>query len=110
MSVQSLHKNSAFQVRSLFRSLLRESKNFSDYNFREYARRRTIDGFKEHQHESEERKIQEFIQRGLKDLRSMKRQTVISQFYQSDRLVVEGQEAGKETGNEGGIVRQLDSG
>ncbi|KAK2785182.1 hypothetical protein FQN53_007924 [Emmonsiellopsis sp. PD_33] len=102
--------NSAFQARSLFRSLLRQSRQFAAYNFREYARRRTRDAFREHQHETEERKIQELMQKGLQDLRMMKRQTVISQFYQLDRLVVEGQETGKETGKEGSLMRQKDTG
>ncbi|PGH34798.1 hypothetical protein GX50_02358 [[Emmonsia] crescens] len=64
--------NSAFQARSLFRSLLRQSRQFAAYNFREYARRRTIDAFREHQHVTEERKIQELMQKGLQDLRMMK--------------------------------------
>lgn len=51
---------------------MRQSSQFSNYNFREYARRRTRDAFREHQKESEERKIQEFIQEGLKNLRMMK--------------------------------------
>ncbi|DAA76819.1 TPA_exp: Uncharacterized protein A8136_7048 [Trichophyton benhamiae CBS 112371] len=110
MSVQSVSSNSAFQARSLFRSLLRQANQFSAYNFREYARRRTVDAFREHQHETEERKIQELMQKGLANLQMMKRQTVISQFYQLDRLVVEGQKTGKETGDHGSIVRQNDSG
>ncbi|KAL4821067.1 hypothetical protein BDW67DRAFT_151950 [Aspergillus spinulosporus] len=110
MSVSTLSRDTAFQARSLFRSLLRQSSQFSNYNFREYALRRTKDAFREHQHESEERKIQELIQEGLQNLRMMKRQTVISQFYQLDKLVVEGQKTGKETGQEGGIVRQKDTG
>ena len=36
----------------------------------------------------------------------LQRQTVVSQFFQLDRLVVEGQRTGKQTGDEGGIVRQ----
>lgn len=40
----------------------------------------------------------------------MQRQTVISQFYQLDRLVVEGGKTGKQTGDEGGIARQKDTG
>ena len=43
-------------------------------------------------------------------LTCLQRQTVISQFYQLDRLVVEGGKSGKETGNEAGIVRQKDTG
>ncbi|EFR02560.1 hypothetical protein MGYG_09091 [Nannizzia gypsea CBS 118893] len=72
MSVPSLSNNSAFQARSLFRSLLRQANQFSAYNFREYARRRTIDAFREHQHETEERKIQELMQKGLTNLQMMK--------------------------------------
>ncbi|RWR84795.1 LYR motif-containing protein 4B [Cinnamomum micranthum f. kanehirae] len=35
------------EVLSLFRSLLRTAGIFSDYNIREYAKRRTIDGFRQ---------------------------------------------------------------
>jgi hypothetical protein len=42
--------------------------------------------------------------------RLAQRQTVISQFYQLDRLVVEGGKTGKQKGDEGGIVRQKDVG
>ncbi|KAJ5555556.1 hypothetical protein N7461_004026 [Penicillium sp. DV-2018c] len=122
----------AFQARSLFRSLLRYSGQFSNYNFREYARRKTRDSFRENQHITEERRVQELIQEGLQSLRLLKvsdvsgglganlisrryggctlRQTVISQFFQLDKLVVEGQKTGKETGSHGGIVRQKDTG
>ncbi|KAJ5114707.1 hypothetical protein NUU61_000466 [Penicillium alfredii] len=110
MSVASFHRGTAFQARSLFRSLLRQSSQFSNYNFREYALRKTKDSFREHQNEPEERRIQELIQEGLQSLRLMKRQTIISQFYQMDKLVVEGQKTGKETGDHGGIVRQKDTG
>ncbi|KAL1851872.1 hypothetical protein Plec18170_006175 [Paecilomyces lecythidis] len=72
MSVSTLQRDTAFQVRSLFRSLLRQSSQFANYNFREYARRRTRDAFHEHQHETEDRKIQEFIQEGLRNLQMLK--------------------------------------
>ncbi|KAJ5233656.1 uncharacterized protein N7469_005422 [Penicillium citrinum] len=110
MSVAALNRDTAFQARSLFRSLLRTSSQFSNYNFREYARRKTRDMFREHQNETQERRIQELMQEGLQSLRQLKRQTIISQFYQLDKLVVEGQETGKETGGQGGIVRQKDTG
>lgn len=38
------------------------------------------------------------------------RQTVVSQFFQLDRLVVEGGKSGKQTGNQGDIVRQTEHG
>ncbi|KAH8728923.1 hypothetical protein GQ44DRAFT_701292 [Phaeosphaeriaceae sp. PMI808] len=99
-----------YQVRSLYRSLLRQGGQFAAYNFREYARRRTRDAFREYKSETEEKRIQELIQKGSNELQILKRQTVISQFYQLDRLVVEGGKQGKQTGNEGGIARQKDQG
>ncbi|EHK17175.1 uncharacterized protein TRIVIDRAFT_41665 [Trichoderma virens Gv29-8] len=78
------------QARSLYRQLLRQGNEFSSYNFREYAKRRTRDAFRENAAVEDPRKIQELIQKGLKELQTMKRQTVIGQFYKLDRLVVEG--------------------
>ncbi|KAI5467927.1 complex 1 protein-domain-containing protein [Mariannaea sp. PMI_226] len=88
-AVAPLKGNMPQQVRSLYRQLLRQGEQFSAYNFREYAKRRTRDSFREHMTEQDPRKIQELVQKGLRDLQGLKRQTVISQFYQSDRLVVE---------------------
>lgn len=56
-----------------FRSLLRQSSQFAAYNFREYARRRTKDAFREnHDRGLGEREVQELIQRGLRELQMMK--------------------------------------
>lgn len=54
--------------------------------------------------------ILELLPRIFADACDSQRQTVISQFYQLDRLVVEGGKTGKQTGGEGGIVRQKDTG
>jgi hypothetical protein len=40
----------------------------------------------------------------------LQRQTIISQFYQLDRLVVEGGRTGEQKGHAGGIARQKDTG
>ena len=55
-----------------FRSLLRQSRQFAAYNFREYAQRRTKDAFREHRGEVDERRVQDLIQRGLKELQMLK--------------------------------------
>ncbi|EKG11771.1 Complex 1 LYR protein [Macrophomina phaseolina MS6] len=102
--------DSAYQVRSLYRSLLRQSRQFAAYNFREYALRRTKDSFRANKDLTDSREIQDAISKGLSQLQVLKRQTVISQFFQLDRLVVEGGKTGKQTGQEGGIVRQKDTG
>ncbi|MCJ1308325.1 hypothetical protein MMC25_001978 [Agyrium rufum] len=141
MSTSLLKGDTGLQARSLYRSLLRQSRQFAAYNFREYARRRTRDAFREHRGEVDERKVQDFMQKGLKELQVMKadgrarseegyrimrgskgrkwwlilgcdaqRQTVVSQFFQLDKLVVEGGKTGKQTGNENSIVRQTSEG
>ncbi|KAG9252543.1 uncharacterized protein F5Z01DRAFT_233096 [Emericellopsis atlantica] len=102
--------NMAQQVRSLYRQLLRQGKQFTAYNYREYAKRRTIDAFHENKGVQDERKVQELVQKGLQELQMMKRQTVIGQFYQIDRLVIEGGQSGKETGKHGEIARQKEQG
>ncbi|RYP33373.1 hypothetical protein DL767_004778 [Monosporascus sp. MG133] len=98
------------QARSLYRQLLRTGEKFQSYNFREYAKRRTRDAFLENKNVEDPRQIQDLIQKGLKELQMMKRQTVVSQFYQLDRLVVEGGMSGKERGKSGQISRQKDTG
>jgi Complex 1 protein (LYR family) len=42
------------------------------YNFREYAKRRTTDAFREHEKESDARRVQELMQKGLKELQMLK--------------------------------------
>ena len=63
---------SAYSVRSLYRSLLRQSKQFANYNFRSYAWRRTKDAFHEAKTLKDEREVQEAVTRGLKELQVMK--------------------------------------
>ncbi|KAL9603604.1 MAG: hypothetical protein Q9219_001107 [cf. Caloplaca sp. 3 TL-2023] len=85
MSMTALKGDTAFQTRSLiwnervliwllskFRSLLRQSSQYANYNFREYAKRRTRDAFREHRGETEERRVQDLVQKGLKELQTMK--------------------------------------
>lgn len=55
-----------------YRSLLRQSRQFAAYNFREYAQRRTRDAFRESQHVADERNVQELLQKGLKELQMLK--------------------------------------
>ncbi|KAI1087391.1 hypothetical protein F5B19DRAFT_475811 [Rostrohypoxylon terebratum] len=98
------------QARSLYRQLLRQGEQFEAYNFREYAKRRTRDAFREKIDVQDPREIQTLIQKGLKELQMMKRQTVISKFYQLDRLVVEGGMSGKQSGKSGDTTRQKDTG
>ncbi|KAL2161217.1 hypothetical protein VTH06DRAFT_8437 [Thermothelomyces fergusii] len=90
--------------------LLRQGNQFTAYNFREYARRRTRDAFRENKNVEDPRRIQELVQKGLEQLQMLKRQTTISQFYRLDRLVVEGGISGKDRPGHGETVRQKDTG
>ncbi|GAB0133151.1 hypothetical protein EsDP_00001566 [Epichloe bromicola] len=98
------------QVRSLYRQLLRQGEQFTSYNFREYAKRRTRDAFRDNKSISDQRQIQELAQKGLKELQVLKRQTVIGQFYTMDRLVVEGGISGRDNSSDGEVVRQKEQG
>ncbi|EON67707.1 hypothetical protein W97_06850 [Coniosporium apollinis CBS 100218] len=104
------HGDMAYQVRSLYRALNRAARQFAAYNFRDYAKRRTRDAFRENKNVADEGRIRELMSKGEKELKMMKRQTVISQFFQLDRLVVEGGKEGRQTGRRNDIIRQKDTG
>ncbi|KAE9980100.1 hypothetical protein EG328_000465 [Venturia inaequalis] len=106
----AISTETAFKARSLYRSLLRTSSQFAAYNFREYAQRRTKDAFREHRGVRDEGKLSGLLEEADRELQVLKRQTVISQFFQMDRLVVEGGKTGEQKGNSGGITRQKDTG
>ena len=54
-----------------YRNLLRYSNKFAAYNFREYAKRRTRDAFREHQKESNPEVIEELMEKGKKNLQML---------------------------------------
>ena len=74
------------------RSLHRQANKFSDYNFRDYAHRRIQSGFIESKNLSEAEKIAEQYSRGLGQLESLKRQTIVSSLYPEDMSVMESPE------------------
>jgi len=55
-----------------YRKLLRQGEQFAAYNFREYAKRRTRDSFREHKDVQDAKEIQTLMEKGLKELQSMK--------------------------------------
>mmetsp|Transcript_16309 Transcript_16309/g.32623 ORF Transcript_16309/g.32623 Transcript_16309/m.32623 type:complete len:89 (-) Transcript_16309:174-440(-) len=74
----------------LYRSLLRSSKLFSQYNFREYFLRRTREEFRAHRGESDAAKIAELIGRGKEELQVIHRQATLSTlFRENQKHVVE---------------------
>lgn len=77
------------QVKQLFKSLLKKSYKFDNYNFREFSKRKVIDSFKEHQMLNDPQQITAFYNEGINQLAMLTRQTTISQMYTFDKLVVE---------------------
>ncbi|KAI3463886.1 hypothetical protein Pfo_020549 [Paulownia fortunei] len=69
------------EVLSLFRSLLRTARDFTDYNIREYAKRRTIDAFHNNRHLSDPVEVAAAFAEGKSQLEVAKRQVVVYSLY-----------------------------
>ena len=68
-------------ILSLFRSLHREGRKFTDYNFRDYARRRVNAGFRENFALKDSAEVSAEYKFGLSQLNSLKRQAAVSILY-----------------------------
>ncbi|CAK9439921.1 uncharacterized protein LODBEIA_P40210 [Lodderomyces beijingensis] len=77
------------QILKLYKNLLQKAHGFDNYNFREYAKRRTVDMFKQHKSLTNPDEIAKFYNEGIDNLALLTRQTAISQMYTFDKLVVE---------------------
>lgn len=69
------------EVLTLYRSLLRTSRKFCDYNIREYTKRRTIDSFHQNQILSDPSAITSVFSDGKAQLDIAQRQAVLYQLY-----------------------------
>ncbi|KAF5191372.1 Lyr motif-containing protein [Thalictrum thalictroides] len=69
------------EVLTLFRSLLRTARQFTDYNVREYAKRRTIDGFRKNRELADPSAISSAFTEGKSQLEVAKRQAVVYSLY-----------------------------
>ncbi|XP_071723290.1 uncharacterized protein [Rutidosis leptorrhynchoides] len=69
------------EVLSLFRSLLRTARQFSDYNIREYAKRRTVDGFRANRSLTDPNSVQAAFAEGKNQLEIAKRQALVYSLY-----------------------------
>ncbi|XP_031568641.1 LYR motif-containing protein 4-like [Actinia tenebrosa] len=79
------------RVLKLYRQLLREGQKFSDYNYREYALRRTRDGFKSNKDIINTEDIGQLIEKAQMNLEIVKRQATLNAMYKHQKLVVEKQ-------------------
>lgn len=69
------------QVLSLFRSLLRTARQFSDYNVKEYTKRRTIDAFRHNHRLTDPSSLASAYSDGEAQLQIAKRQAVVYSLY-----------------------------
>ncbi|KAK8953523.1 hypothetical protein KSP40_PGU000064 [Platanthera guangdongensis] len=69
------------EVMFLFRSLLRTASKFSDYNIREYVRRRTIDRFRENSCLSDSASVAAAFTDGKSQLEIARRQAIVYSLY-----------------------------
>nr|XP_033785564.1 LYR motif-containing protein 4 isoform X2 [Geotrypetes seraphini] len=84
--------SSRAHVLSLYRTMLRESKKFSSYNYRTYAIRRIRDAFKENKNVCNFQDIQTLLNRAEENLEIIQRQVTIGHLYSTQKLVIEHQE------------------
>ena len=75
-------------VLHLYREFVRSARQFNNYNFREYFMRHSRDTFRKHREASGE-ELQQLWERAQQEVGVLKRQSVISQMYTFDKLVVE---------------------
>ncbi|XP_062209189.1 uncharacterized protein LOC133910966 [Phragmites australis] len=69
------------EVLSLFRSFLRSARQFSDYNIREYTRRRAADAFRENRALADAPAAAAAFAEGKKQLEVAKRQALVYSLY-----------------------------
>ncbi|XP_057325225.1 LYR motif-containing protein 4 [Microplitis mediator] len=83
-------------VLKLYRNLIRESKKWSSYNYREYALRKVRDEFRENKTLQDNNLIRDCYNKGLENLEIIKRQVILSNLYGTRPLVIENKHLGKD--------------
>ncbi|KYQ90595.1 LYR motif-containing protein 4 [Tieghemostelium lacteum] len=73
----------------LYRQLIRESKKFKSYNFKEYSIRRVSLGFRENKNVKNSEELDKLYKSAEENLQMLKRQTLINSMYAHNKLVVE---------------------
>ncbi|KAI0267295.1 hypothetical protein BC834DRAFT_70750 [Gloeopeniophorella convolvens] len=87
---------SAKSILQLYSSMLRTSKSFSSYNFREYFLRRTKSTFREIQNEQDPARVAALYNESVKEHTVLKRSAIVNQLYGGWTLAVEKQKLKRE--------------
>ncbi|KAK0088026.1 hypothetical protein PV325_013431 [Microctonus aethiopoides] len=76
-------------ILSLYRNLLKESKKWSLYNYREYALRKVKYEFRQNKTLTDSESIAKCYEKGLETLEMLKRQVILGDLYGTRPLVIE---------------------
>lgn len=77
------------EVLGLYRKFIKNSKQFSNYNFREYFLRRSRETFKQNKEIHNIEHLQKIWEQAKCNLKVLERQSIISKIYTFDKLVIE---------------------
>lgn len=80
---------SRIQVLHMYKEFIRSANKMQNYNFREYFLRKARDTFHDNKDVQDSAKLAQLFLEAEKDLGVLKRQSVISNMYTFDKLVVE---------------------
>jgi len=73
---------------TLYRRLLKAGNKFSSYNFREYAKRRIREEFRNKHYVSSKEQIEDLLKFGQEQLKMLERQSIINSIYANDDLII----------------------
>lgn len=82
--------HSKAQVLSLYKQLIKESRKFANYNYREYSLRKIRDTFRANKDVTSAETIEELVKKGEENLDLIKRQVTINQMYKTKPVILEG--------------------
>ncbi|KAM3956221.1 LYR motif-containing protein bcn92 [Aphomia sociella] len=77
------------QILSVYKTLIRESQKFPNYNFRSYALRRVRDAFKDAKNITDPKLIKKQFDFAKENVAMVRRQVIIGEMYKTDKLVIE---------------------
>jgi hypothetical protein len=89
----------------LYKNLFAEAKKFNTYNYREYAKRRIRDYFRENINERDSSKLRSLYEYGSGELKSLKRQTTLVRLYEAPKLIIENLALGERVSKELGEIK-----
>eukprot|EP01135_Chromosphaera_perkinsii_P010498 Nk52_evm8s2152 gene=Nk52_evmTU8s2152 len=77
------------EILRLYKQYLRTASRFGSFNYREYFGDRIRYGFKQHMHEKDPKRVEEFVSRAKVDLEKLERQVALNRMFSTTKLVFE---------------------